>query len=79
MAITVGLEVHAQCLEVGQIAGIENGIDRIGEFGFAGAVMGERQQADHGAAGVLIAVRGDERCEGVGVGGAGTADRDRPG
>jgi hypothetical protein len=70
MAIRSGLKCTRNASKVGQIAGIENGIDRIGEFGFAGAVMGERQQADHGAAGVLIAVRGDERCEGVGVGAA---------
>ncbi len=31
-----------QSIEVGQAAGIESGIDRIGEFGLAGAVMGER-------------------------------------
>ena len=47
----VGREALAHQVELGQPAGLEFGIDGLSEFGLAGALMGERQQPDHGAAG----------------------------
>jgi hypothetical protein len=35
-------------MEVRHFTGVESGLDRIGEFGLTGAVMGERQQANRG-------------------------------
>ena len=64
----IWLEALAQSIEVRQLAGIESGLDRIGEFGLTGAVMGERQQAHHGAAGELVALAGEQRLEGARVG-----------
>src|SRR6202040_478129 len=37
------------------------------EFGFAGAVMSERKQADHCPAGLLFALLGQQRLEGAGI------------
>src|SRR5437660_3514861 len=37
------------------------------EFGFTGAVMSERKQADHCPAGLLLALLGQERLEGAGI------------
>ena len=37
------------------------------EFGLAGAIMSERKQADHGAAGLLLALLGQQRLEGAGI------------
>jgi hypothetical protein len=37
------------------------------ELGLAGAVMSEGQQANHGAAGLLLALFGQERLEGAGI------------
>ena len=41
---------------------------RLGEFGFAGALMGERQQADHDRAGPPFLTFGAQRLEGAGIG-----------
>src|ERR1700731_5337409 len=37
------------------------------EFGFAGAVMSERKQADHCPAGLLLTLLGQQRLEGAGI------------
>jgi hypothetical protein len=37
------------------------------EFGFAGAVMSKRKQADHCPAGLLLALLGQQRLEGAGI------------
>jgi hypothetical protein len=55
----IRLEALAQSIEVRQLAGIESGFDRLGGFGLAGAVRGERQQAHRGAEGVLLALLGE--------------------
>jgi hypothetical protein len=49
----IRLEALAQSIKLRQFAEIEYSLDRIGEFGLAGAVMGERLQAEHGAAACL--------------------------
>ena len=75
---TIWLEAVAQPIEIRQDADIKIGVDRLREFGFTGAVVSERKQSDHGAAGLLPPPwpaaprrRGHRR-------GAGTVDRDRP-
>ena len=50
----IGPEAVAQPIEVGQSAGIKIGVNRMGEFGLAGAVVSERKETDHGAAGLPI-------------------------
>jgi hypothetical protein len=37
----------AERFEIGQSSGIELGIDSLGEFGFTGAVVSQRQQPDN--------------------------------
>ena len=63
----IGLEAVAQSIEVRQSAGIKIGVDRMREFGLTGAVMSERKQADHGAAGLLLALLGQQRLECAGI------------
>jgi len=52
----IGREASAEDIEIGQSAGIEFGVDGLGEFGLASAIMGERQQPDHGAARPFLGV-----------------------
>jgi hypothetical protein len=42
-------EASAQRVEIGQPAGIEIGVERGSQLGFAGALVGQREQCDHGA------------------------------
>src|SRR6516225_3446676 len=58
-------EALAQSIEVRQLASVKLGLNRLGELGLAGAVMGERQQAHGGAAGVFLALLGEQRLEGA--------------
>jgi hypothetical protein len=51
-------EAPAERFEIGQSSGIEFGVDGLGEFGFAGPIMSERQQPHHSAARPLLAVTG---------------------
>ena len=51
----IGREAFAQHDQVGQPAGIEVGVDGLGEFGLAGPLMRQRQQLDHDPAGPLVA------------------------
>ena len=60
----------SQQREIRQPAGIEFRRDRIGQLGFAGAVVGEREQSHHGAARPLLADAGEKGLERAGVGGA---------
>ena len=53
-----------------QSAGIEFGVNGLGEIGFARPIMSERQQPDHGAAGLLPAVTGKQRLKGTLIGAA---------
>jgi hypothetical protein len=39
----IGRETPAEAIEIGQSAGIEFGLDGLGEFSLAGAIMGQRQ------------------------------------
>jgi hypothetical protein len=64
----VGCKALAHQVEVGPPAGIEFGIDGLSEIGLAGALMGERQQPDHGAAGLLFGPVGKQRVEGAPIG-----------
>ena len=66
----IRLEALAQLIEIRQSADIESGVDRSREFGFTGAVMGERQQADHDPASLFLAFFGQQRREGAGIGAA---------
>ncbi len=66
----IGREASAQRVKVGQLAGIESGIDDFGELGLAGAVMGKRQQPDHDAARSLLGSAGQQRLEGASIGAA---------
>ena len=61
-------EAAAERVKIGQSAGIELGLNDLGEFGLASPIMRERQQPDHGAAGRLFAVMGQQRLEGTPVG-----------
>src|SRR5689334_1976258 len=63
-------KASAEHIEIGQSSGIELGVDGLSELGFAGTIMSERQQADHCAAGVLVAVTGQQRFEGALIGAA---------
>src|SRR5207253_1295560 len=63
-------EASAECVEIGQSAGIEFGVDGLGELRLAGPLMSERQQPDHGAARLLLAVTGQQRFEGASIGSA---------
>src|SRR5208283_1841634 len=42
---------------------VERRLQRNGEFGFAGALVGEREKADHGATGRLLAQASDQGLE----------------
>jgi hypothetical protein len=57
----IGREAWTECVEIRQSTGIEFTVDGLGEFGLAGTVMSERQQPDHGAAHLLLAVTGEQR------------------
>ena len=57
----------AQAIEVRQTAGIKIGVDRMRECGFAGAVMSERKQVDHCAAGLLLTLLGQQHLECAGI------------
>ena len=59
----IGRKALAQSIEVRQSAGVEIGVDRLRQFGFTGTVMRERQQADHDAAGLLLAFSRQQRLE----------------
>src|SRR5256714_12336032 len=61
-------EAPAERVEIGQSSGIEFGVDGLGEFGFAGTIMSERQQSDGGAAGLLFAITGQQCFGGAPVG-----------
>jgi len=63
-------EATAKCVKIGQSAGIEFGVNSLGEIGFARPIMSECQQPDHGAAGLLLAVTGKQRLEGALIGAA---------
>ena len=63
----IWLEAVAQPIEIRQNAGVKTGVDCMREIGFTGAVMRERKQADHGAAGLLLALLGQERLECAGI------------
>jgi len=62
------LEPFSQSVEVGQLAGIEIGSDRLSQISLAGAIMGERQKPDHGAARSSVADACDQRLKGALVG-----------
>ena len=64
----IGRETPTEAIEIGQSAGIEFSLDGLGEFSLAGAIMGQRQQPDHGAARPLLAVVCQQRLEGALVG-----------
>ena len=66
----IGREASVERVEIGQSAGIEFDVDRVGELGLARTIVSERQQPDHGAAGLLLAVAGQQRLEGALVGAA---------
>jgi len=59
----IGSKAPSEAIEIGQSAGVERGVDGGGKFGLAGAIMGERQQPDHGAARAFLAVCGEQRFE----------------
>src|SRR5882724_5504460 len=61
-------EASAELIEIWQSAGIEFSVDGRGEFGLAGTIMSERQQPNHGAARLLLAVTGQQRFEGALIG-----------
>ena len=61
-------EAPAERVEIGQSSGIKFGVDGLGEFGFAGTIMSERQQSYGGAAGLLFAITGQQCFEGAPVG-----------
>ena len=65
-----GSEAAVERVEIGQSAGIEFDVDRVGELGLARPIMSECQQPDHGAAGLLLAVTGKQRLEGALIGAA---------
>ena len=60
-------ETSAQGVEIGPPAGIELGLNDLGEFGLASTLMRERQQPDHGAARRPLAVARQQRLEGAPV------------
>ena len=61
-------EASVERFEIGQSSGVELGIDGLGEFGFTGAVVSQRQQPDNSAACRLLAVTGEQRLEGALIG-----------
>ena len=54
-------EAAAERVEIGQSSGVQLGVDGLGELGLAGSIMSERQQPDHSAARLLLAVAGQQR------------------
>src|SRR5207237_8312385 len=56
-----------QPIEIRQNAGVKTGVDCMREICFTGAVMRERKRADHGAAGLLLALLGQQRLECAGI------------
>ena len=63
-------EAPVECVEIGQSSGIKFGVDGLGELGFAGPIMSQRQQPDHSAARLLLAVTGEKRLEDALIGAA---------
>src|SRR5258705_5261470 len=63
-------EASAEGLKIGQSASIEFGVDGLGELGLAGTIVSKRQQPDHSAACLLLAVTGQQRFEGALIGAA---------
>ena len=61
-------EAGSQPIEIGQIAGIQIGIDGMCKFGLTSAIMRERQETDHDAASLLLAFSRQQRLEGASVG-----------
>src|SRR5436190_10320800 len=61
----IWLEAVAQPIEIGQDADIKIDVDSLREIGFTSAVVSERQQSDHDAAGLLLAPLGEQRLEGA--------------
>ena len=61
-------EASTKGLKIGQSAGIEFGVDGVGEFGLAGTIVSKRQQPDHSAACLLLAATGQQRLEGALIG-----------
>ena len=57
-------------IEIGQSAGIEFSLEGLGEFGFAGTIMGQHQQPDHGATRRSLAVASQQRLERTLIGAA---------
>ena len=53
----IGREVGADGAHVGQPPGLQIGSEKIGEFGLAAAVVGQGEQVDHDAAGLLSGSR----------------------
>src|SRR5205085_11516781 len=51
-------ETAVERVEIGPSSGIQFGVDGLGELGFAGPIMSQRQQPDHSAARLLLAVTG---------------------
>ena len=68
IAVRSGLKRSCSRPRSGSVAGVKTGVDHVGELGLACAVMCERQQADHSAAGLPLAVLGQQRFECAGIG-----------
>ena len=64
----IGREVGAEGGDVGQPAGLQIGGEKIGEFGLAAAVVGQGEQVDHDAAGLLLGQPLQEGVEGSAIG-----------
>src|ERR1700731_1664180 len=61
----IGREAPAQSVEIGRPAGIELGIDGLRQFGLAGAIVGQCQEPDHRATGLLLGIPSQQRLEGA--------------
>jgi len=66
----IGRKASAEAIEIGQSTGIEFSVDDLGEFGLADAIMGQRQQPDHGAARSLFTIARQQPLEGALIGAA---------
>jgi hypothetical protein len=55
----IGGRAPGEVVEIGQSAAVELGIDDVGQLGFAGPFMGQRQQPDHGATCLLFSRGGN--------------------
>src|SRR4051795_8727770 len=67
----IGGEAGFQGPEIGQPASREILVERLGEVGLAAPLVAQRQQADHGLAGLAVGLCREQRLEGAGIGGAG--------